>query len=744
MTVRTRLLFVSVVLLLAGACFFKFDNPVAVQPLGSIGGQLALTGALPQQTLAGASVNLQWSGLSVTVDQNEGPNKGRFLFVDLPAGTFTLRYDVPPIAGNDFPLIGFRHDLFLPGAEGQSDAVNLGTLTITPSGRVTGTISGADGGTVVVGAFTPVQPDGGGGAFEGFTAVADSAGHYSLLLPAGNHDIACSSTSAAGGQPLTLHATEDAGLDLSLTSGTATTSSVTGFLVFGDLGVNAAAASVAPRLPNVTSIVSDEHGAGVSSGPLNPASQVAGAGASFEQTLPPGHNYTVTLSLDGQPNPGSPDWFPPLVLHNIPGVAGRVDRLGQVAWLQQKAFGDNLGDGGGGPAWQLVDSMPPQGALPIIELLPLPLGNGFGGIVGHRLAWVDNQGAVYTADDTASGGTTYGAAQVIWPDGGGVHALAGTATPSGGAAIGWAEQSPGGVTVAYYPPASGALALQTFTPTTPPSNTASGLAMSPGFNAVTAGLWVLVPAQVNSSPLVEFWFTSDFNTYTKVTPAGAPLFDGGSAGLYAGQLVAAPCTLAELDGGSGLCIGATVNYNPMQVAGSYGNWAIGAVLDTNQVPPVLSQQLLFDAGYDVNGGLGGPVLDVAPADGGPSSVALGWTYTNGVAPFSFSLCQFSTLATVPTVRPLKPPLGDPAAEGLLFQWQGEPLAVYPLVNHAPYGVGGIPAGGGVPPAFLPGFGAPQQLHGYAASNGDIFVGAYDNVTVGTTTKLGLFRLPANP
>src|SRR5450631_1323581 len=183
MVVRTRLLLASATLLLAGGCFFNFNNPVVAQANGSIAGQLTLSDQAPGQTLVGATVALQWSGLKVPV----GPTNGKFLFLGLPAGTFTLRYDLPAKAGNLFPLIGFRHNLFLPGAQGTADAIDLGSLPITPSGRVQGAVSGGDGGTVVLGAFTPLQPDGGGGQFEGFTGTTDSAGAFSFLLPAGNH-----------------------------------------------------------------------------------------------------------------------------------------------------------------------------------------------------------------------------------------------------------------------------------------------------------------------------------------------------------------------------------------------------------------------------------------------------------------------------------------------------------------------------------------------------------------------------
>ena len=82
MMVRTRLLVVSATLLLAGACFYKFNNPVYVQANGSIAGQLMLSGVPPTdggqtQTLAGAKVTLLWSGVSIKVDQSNG----KFIFL---------------------------------------------------------------------------------------------------------------------------------------------------------------------------------------------------------------------------------------------------------------------------------------------------------------------------------------------------------------------------------------------------------------------------------------------------------------------------------------------------------------------------------------------------------------------------------------------------------------------------------------------------------------------------------------
>ena len=156
MMVRTRLLVASVTLLLAGGCFYKFNNPVSTQANGSIAGTLVLENPAAGQTLDQATASLQWSGLSVAV----GPSDGKFIFLSLSDGTFTLRYDLPAIGSNDFPLIGFRYDLLIPpGGGGLGDAVNLGNVPITPSGRVVGNYSGAD--PVGVAAFTPDLPDGG-------------------------------------------------------------------------------------------------------------------------------------------------------------------------------------------------------------------------------------------------------------------------------------------------------------------------------------------------------------------------------------------------------------------------------------------------------------------------------------------------------------------------------------------------------------------------------------------------------
>src|SRR4029077_6315510 len=95
--------------------------------------------------------------------------------------------------------------------------------------------------------------------------------------------------------------------------------------------------------------------------------------------------------------------------------------------------------------------------------------------------------------------------------------------------------------------------------------------------------------------------------------AGLPVDAGPTvATLKAGQIAGSPCSVQELDGGQGVCIAATVNWV------TNDHWAYGAVLDTQQTPPVLAIQLIVDAGAGQN--FGSPAITAAPpaSGSGPS------------------------------------------------------------------------------------------------------------------------------
>jgi len=87
---------------------------------------------------------------------------------------------------------------------------------------------------------------------------------------------------------------------------------------------------------------------------------------------------------------------------------------------------------------------------------------------------------------------------------------------------------------------------------------------------------------------------------------------------------------------------------------------------------------------------------------------------------------------------LNSPYGPLDPDGILLQWQGFPLAVATFPTHTPNGVGSVSLGTVTPPPFLPGFAVAQQLHGYTAANGDLYIAAYDHAATNMTTQLGLF------
>jgi hypothetical protein len=324
------------VLLGAAACFYTFNNPVVTQPLGSIAGRLTLVGGAPGQTLDGATVSLQWSGLHVNVDSS-----GRFLFLDLPDGTFTLRYEVPPHQANDLPFIGFRHDLLLPKTGGSVDAIDLGSVAINVAGVIEGNVIGASG-QVVVAAFQPSDPDAGPGEFEGFSTTLDTSvsTHYSLVVPAGTHEISASSANASATRTISLQPQDHlTAQDLAVATPANPASTLTGFLVLGGFGASASGPSVNGVIGGITADATPEsqpnqHVAGFAA-----QAQMPGTGAAFTQPLsPPGLDFQFTCKIRAGL---APQTFADLTIHTVPAIAGRATHLGQVPWLPQATFAAN-------------------------------------------------------------------------------------------------------------------------------------------------------------------------------------------------------------------------------------------------------------------------------------------------------------------------------------------------------------------------------------------------------------------
>jgi hypothetical protein len=327
----------------ASSCFYNFNNPVAKLPNGSISGQLVLIGAAQGQTVAGATVTLQWSGLHVDVDSS-----GRFIFLGLPDGTFTLRYQVPPAQPGGLPFIGFRHDLLIPANGSGTDAISLGDLTVDLAAVVEGDVIGAQG-PVVVAAFRPSSPGGEPGEFEGISTTIDPSvsTHYQLVLPAGAHEIAASSATSSASKAVSLQPRDQlGGQDLSVTVPADPTATLTGFLVLGGFGASAEPGSSVDNV--LMSIVANTTPEGQPTqmvpGFSTPV-QAAGAGAEFTQPLTPaGLRFQFTCTIAAAQPPET--FIGPLTIHTLPAIAGRKTNLGQIPWLPDSTFAANSPDGG--------------------------------------------------------------------------------------------------------------------------------------------------------------------------------------------------------------------------------------------------------------------------------------------------------------------------------------------------------------------------------------------------------------
>jgi hypothetical protein len=328
----------------ATSCFYNFNNPVAKLPNGSISGQLKLIGGAPGQTAAGATVTLQWSGLHVNVDSS-----GRFLFLGLPDGTFTLRYQVPPAEPGGLPFIGFRHDLLIPKNGSGTDAISLGDLTVDLAAVVEGDVIGAQG-PVVVAAFRPATPDGQLGEFEAISTTIDPtvSTHYQLVLPAGAHEIAASSATASASRPVSLQPRDQlTGQDLSVTAPADPTATLSGFLVLGGFGASAQPASVDNVLMSIVANTTPEGQPTQMVPGFTTPVHTSGAGAEFTQPLTPaGLRFQFTCTIAAAQPPET--FIGPLTIHTLPAIAGRTTNLGQIPWLADSTFAANSPDGGTG------------------------------------------------------------------------------------------------------------------------------------------------------------------------------------------------------------------------------------------------------------------------------------------------------------------------------------------------------------------------------------------------------------
>jgi hypothetical protein len=331
------------------ACIYQFNNPVAAQANGTIGGQIRIADAGgPGPSLADVSVRLLWTGLSIGVD----PTTGSFHFLGLPNGTYTLSYGAPGPDGG-LPLLGQIEGIVLPQqsadqAGGQTaDAIDLGTLDLVPATRVSGCVNNSDAGMVVA-AFGANDA----GLFESFSSPLN-AGQFTLDLPAGSHQLWISSDTA-------FHATmfdggpgQTQSLDcVDLQDPDPGPGQMTMSLVLGEPGLGACAPSAA--VESVIGAQGDNVEVASSDEPLDHTftSQVPCVGYSFQQPLFHGvqFDFACFLRRDAGVDLGV------LALSHLPALLNRDTTLGQVTWLP--------------PSTYLANGLPPPPPTPTLDAGP--------------------------------------------------------------------------------------------------------------------------------------------------------------------------------------------------------------------------------------------------------------------------------------------------------------------------------------------------------------------------------------
>ncbi len=344
----------ALLLLSAPGCFYSFENPVELQDAGSIAGRVTFTSNPANLSPAGGQVGLLWTDLAISVQED-----GRFLFLGLPDGVYTLKYELDPGDGG-LPLIAFLPGITLPQEPGNiPDAIDLGQIVLSPAARVTGHVSGLDGGTAVVGAFS-VGSDG-GEIYESFTVMTDDGGNFTLDLPHGSHDIWASTSALSGSMPVTVPSGQVTDLGELALSPPALGGSranhepgsradpnngdpngeLVGDLVLGLPGYGAGAS---PGQVEDAGLVQSNVEINPPPPPQDPFSlsgQVPGRGAHMDQTLPPGQLYpSIFCGLKGAQAPG-PATLNDIGLNNIPTFVGHATILGQITWLPVSTFAAN-------------------------------------------------------------------------------------------------------------------------------------------------------------------------------------------------------------------------------------------------------------------------------------------------------------------------------------------------------------------------------------------------------------------
>jgi hypothetical protein len=758
---------------LCSGCIYSFNNPVQQQPNGSISGKVQLQNAATGQTTLDGGIEVVFSGgLSLRLDDT-----GAFSFLALPDGTYSLAVYIPPLAANDFPLLTTLSGVVLPGAGAAVDAVDLGSISVQPSGLVSGTVTDILGpSTAVIAAFAP-PTDGGSMTYEAFSTATD-AGRYAFYLPAGNHIVVASNATLALGVPVTVQARDMLTKDFYLDAGGSPGNGlVQGSLVFGgpDAGRQ--------MLPSGIDLATIQYTATDPSGRMTAgqvftagASFTPGLGASFDLPLPAGQPLDIRFVLPAQPTDGGTNYFAPFLLSAIPSLASQTTYLGQVTWLPQSTFEANQPDAGqgggtttngttsatnstggtggttgsstggsttssstGGTSGGTTSGGTNGGTVTwgLVNTLNLPIGDGgppgIYGVValplpdgGHRLVWASDTN-VYYADDPGMFGpiTPFMDAGSFDPP----RNLSGIAV-DGGSLVAWTSII-NGVQAAFVPSQGGLPQL-----ILPPPSVANlwpyqALATFAGTLNGVSGAFVVAPDTTLGGLAVLF--TSDNATFTKNTVS----VDLGSGFIYLNTLAAGPCQTADITSGAGFC------YVTSGTVGNYQNFdgglvVVGEVDTGGTVPSPVTAQTIVSLPPLVTEAV--VAQGVIPGDAGFDDTVV---TTAGLNFTPSAMASYTTLYAAPTIQPLPSTIGFIE---LILPWAGQLVGFWPTPS--PVGVAGFLLPSGASATDL----LPGVAGGYPASNFGTLNGYTDPATGQPTLALSaedggslfIFQLPPSP
>ncbi len=741
------------ILVFVVGCQYSFSNPVQKLENGSIAGQVTLVNAVPGQTTQGGIVSVPWSGgLQVTLG-----SQGGFAFLQLPDGVYSLSTYIPPLASNDFPLLQVLRGIPLPLAQDSVDALNLGTISVQPSGLVSGTVTDGQGlGIVaVVAAYTPPDADSGVQLFEGFSTTSAADGGFALLLPAGNHVLAASDAISSVVANATVQASGNVNQNFSLDGGTSSNvGSVSGTLVFGGAGFGASAPAdqINQILPGITFEAFDgglPGGQLVVSGFVYPmANDEQGVGAAFILPLPAGQPLNVVFTFPGGvaiPDGGA---YEPLLLPSLPVVAGVNTILGQVTWLPQSVFQANLPDAGGqtgtgttgtggGPStggsggtsagsssgtsgsstggtsgsttgssggmdqWTLVNSLvlpSADGGSPAISgVLPLPLADG-----GNRLVWATSTN-VYYADDPGQFGPP-----IPLIDAGETFPLTNlsAAATNGGSVVAWVSGISDTVQGAFIPEQGGVPHPINFVTPVVAFPGLQGTSTFTGSLGGTPGIFVIAPQFTGGLAVM---FTSDNQNFSYVD---FPLNVGASE-IFVNTIVGSACNINDFPTGVGFCFAGSGGLD--SAANFDGGLVFVGSVDSsgaNLMPE--NTQVLFNLPFSA-AAAATVALAAIPNGGGMGDIV----YVTAQQGMTTQWASFTGLSQAPVTQTLP---GGPSLIDLILPWEGQPVGF--SLQRPAAGVLPVFVPSGVPAASI----LPNVLAGYPASNFGTLNGYTDALT----------------